>query len=101
MLQKDYGVRTVNRWVRLESKEGFGLEFNGERWFDFSAQSFYTDQLTRAKYPLQLHDSNGITFLFYYVTSGVGCTSISVLNKYGVVPQNVNFNFKIRPYIAN
>jgi len=101
ILPQDYGLRTENRWVRLESNEGYGLEFKGEKWFDFSAQSFDTDQLTRAKYPYQLDASNGITFNFNYATSGVGCTSISVLNQYRVVPKNINFNFKIRPYIAN
>lgn len=98
LLPQDYGLRTDNRWVRLESKDGFGLEFEGERWFDFSTQSFDTDNLTRAKYLFQLHDSKGITFNFNYATSGVGCNSISVLNQYRVVPQNINFNFKIRPY---
>jgi beta-galactosidase len=98
LLPQDYGLRTENRWVRLESKEGFGLEFKGDKWFDFSAQSYDTDQLTRAKYPFQLQPSNGISFNFNFATSGVGCTSVSVLNQYRVVPQNVNYNFTIRPY---
>jgi len=101
LLPQDYGLRTDNRWVRVESKDGYGLEFTGEKWFNFSAQSFDTDQLTRAKYPFQLNASNRITFNFNYATSGGGCTSISVLNQYRVVPQNINFNFKIRPYIRN
>lgn len=98
LLPQDYGLRTDNRWVRLESKEGYGLEFKGEKWFDFSAQSHDTDQLTRAKYPFQLQPSNGITFNFNYATSGVGCTSVSVLNQYRVIPQNVSCNFTIRPF---
>jgi len=99
LMPQDYGLRTDNRWVRLESKDGYGLEFKGENWFDFSAQSHDTDQLTRAKYPFQLKPSNEITFNFNYATSGVGCTSISVLNQYRVVPQNFNYNFTIRPYL--
>jgi beta-galactosidase len=98
LLPQDYGLRTENRWVRLESKDGYGLEFKGERWFDFSAQSYTADNLTRAKYQFQLQPSNGITFNFNYATSGVGCTSVSVLNQYRVFPQNVNYNFTIRPY---
>ncbi len=98
LLPQDYGLRTENRWVRLESKDGFGLEFKGDKWFDFSAQSYDTDQLTRAKFPFQLQPSNGITFNFNHATSGVGCTSVSVLNQYRVVPQTFNYNFKIRPY---
>ena len=99
LLPQDYGLRTDNRWVRLESKEGYGLEFKAEKWFDFSAQSYDTDQLTRAKYPFQLQPSNGITFNLNFTTSGVGCTSVSVLNPYRVIPQNVNYNFTIRPYL--
>ncbi len=98
LLPQDYGLRTENRWVRLESNEGFGLEFKGEKWFDFSVHSYDTDQLTRAKYPFQLHASKEITFNFNYATSGVGCTSISVLNQYRVKPNEINFNFVIRPF---
>jgi beta-galactosidase len=98
LVPQDYGLRTENRWVTLESKDGYGLEFKGDKWFDFSAQAFDTDNLSRAKYPFQLQPAKNISFIFNYETSGVGCTAISVLNQYRVVPQRLVFNFKIRPY---
>jgi hypothetical protein len=98
LLPQDYGLRTENRWVRLENQDGYGLEFKGDKWFDFAAQSFDTDNLTRAKYPFQLQRANGITLNFNYETSGVGCTATSVLNQYRVIPKSTFFNLTIRPY---
>ena len=101
LLPQDYGLRTENRWLKLENKDGFGLEFKGDKWFDFSAQTFDTDNLSRAKFTFQLQPATGITLNLNYETSGVGCTSTSVLNQYRVVPQYFSFNFNIRPYKLN
>ena len=98
LLPQDYGLRTENRWVRMESQDGYGLDFDGDDWFDFSAQSVSTDNLTRARYPFQLQQLDGISFNFNYATSGVGCTAISVLNQYRVLPQKYSFKYIIRPY---
>lgn len=101
LIPQDHGLRTENRWLKLESKEGYGLEFKGEEWFDFSAQDFDTDNLVRARFPFQLQAANSITLNMNYQTSGVGCTSTSVLNQYRVVPRYFSFNFSIRPYKQN
>jgi beta-galactosidase len=98
LIPQDYGLRTDNRWVQLEDTNGIGLEFSGESLFNFSAQAYSTDNLTRARYPYQLKIIDGITFNFDYATSGVGCTAISVLNQYRVLPQVYNFSLSIRPY---
>ena len=101
LIPQDYGLRTENRWVRLEGEDGYGLEFKGDKWFDFAAQSFDTDNLTRAKYPFQLQPQNNITLNLNYETSGVGCTATSVLNQFRVAPKSTFFNFTIRPYHKN
>ena len=95
---QDYGCRTDNRWVTFENKEGLGICFSGEQLFNFSAQIYDTDHLTRAQYPYQLKPSDAITFNFDYATSGVGCTAISVLNEYRVLPGVYSFVSRVKPY---
>jgi len=95
---QDYGCRTDNRWVTFETKEGIGVTFSGDQIFNFSAQTYDTDQLARAQYPYQLRPSEGINFDFDYGTSGVGCTAISVLNEYRILPKVYSFITKVKPY---
>lgn len=97
LLPQDYGLRTDNKWVRLTDQSGIGLEFSGDKLFNFSAQGFSTDNLTKAKYTYQLHPSDGITFNFDYATSGVGCTALSVFPAYQVMPQKFEFRTVIKP----
>ena len=78
LVPQDYGCRTDVRWVKLESADGIGLSIKGSNLFNFSAQAFSTDQLTRARYPYQLEETEDFTFNLDYATSGVGCTAISV-----------------------
>ena len=98
LIPQDYGLRTDNRWVRLETIDGIGLEFKGNDLFNFSAQPISTDNLTRSRYPYQILPFDGTTFNFDYATSGVGCTAISVLNQYRVLPQIYQFTTVVRPY---
>lgn len=95
---QDYGCRTDNQWVTFENDKGFGVTFSGSELFNFSAQTFDTDHLTRAQYPYQLKPSDDITFNFDYATSGVGCTAVSVLNEYRVFPKVYSFITKIKPF---
>lgn len=95
---QDYGCRTDNQWVTFENKEGAGITFSGNQIFNFSAQNYDTDHLTHAQYPYQLVNSDVITFNFDYATSGVGCTAISVLNEYRVVPKVYSFVSRVVPF---
>ncbi|MEI7523920.1 MAG: glycoside hydrolase family 2 TIM barrel-domain containing protein [Mariniphaga sp.] len=95
---QDYGCRTDNQWVTFENGEGSGVTFSGDQLFNFSAQCYDTDHLTRAQYPYQLKPSDSITFNFDYATSGVGCTTISVLNQYRVLPGVYSFISVIQPF---
>ena len=95
---QDFGCRTDNKWVIFQNKEGIGLEFKADESFNFSAQQYDTDHLTRAQYPYQLKLSDQITFNFDYATSGVGCTAISVLNEYRVLPKVYYFVSYIQPF---
>ncbi len=95
---QDYGCRTDNQWVTFENKEGAGITFSGDQLFNFSAHNYDTDHLTRAQYPYQLQPSDKIIFNFDYATSGVGCTAISVLNEYRVIPRVYSFVSRIKPF---
>jgi len=97
LIPQDYGLRTDNRWVRLTDKDGIGLEFSGDKLFNFSAHPYSVENLTRALYTYQLHPFNGVTFNFDYATSGVGCTALSVFTQYQVMPARYDFKTTIKP----
>jgi beta-galactosidase len=97
LIPQDYGLRTDNRWVRITDKDGTGLEFSGDKLFNFSAHPYSTSNLTKALYTYQLHPSDNITFDFDYATSGVGCTALSVFTQYQVMPQRYDYQITIKP----
>jgi len=75
---------------------GAGLEFSGERLFNFSAQPYSTGNLTKALYTFQLKPFEGVTFNLDYATSGVGCTALSVFPAYQAMPQRYEFRTTVR-----
>jgi beta-galactosidase len=97
LIPQDYGLRCDNKWVRLTGNDGIGLEFSSEALFNYSAHPYNDELLTKALYTFQLHESNGITFDFDYVTSGVGCTARSVFPEYQVMPQRIDFRYEVKP----
>jgi len=97
LIPQDYGLRTDNRWVRMTDGKGAGLEFRGDKLFNFSAQPYSTENLTKALYTYQLMPFDGITFNLDYATSGVGCTALSVFTGYQVMPQRFDFRVTVRP----
>ncbi len=96
LIPQDYGLRCDNRWVRITDDTGTGLEFSGDKLFNFSAHPYTTENLTKALYPFQLHPSDGVTFDLDYATSGVGCTALSVFPAYQVMPQRYDFRMTVR-----
>jgi beta-galactosidase len=99
LIPQDYGLRTDTRWVSITGNDGSGLEFMGNRLFNFSAQPYSTDNLTKALYTYQLHLFDGITFNLDYATSGVGCTAAGVFPEYQVMPLRYDFVTIIKPVI--
>ncbi|MGB8490608.1 MAG: glycoside hydrolase family 2 TIM barrel-domain containing protein [Bacteroidales bacterium] len=97
LIPQDYGLRTDNRWVKITDKEGAGLEFRGSSPFNFNAQPYSTDNLTKALYTYQLHPFDGVTFNFDFATSGVGCTARGVFPEYQVMPQRYDFTVTVIP----
>jgi beta-galactosidase len=80
----------------MTGKDGIGLEFHGDKLFNFSAQPYSTENLTKALYTYQLIPFDGITFNFDYATSGVGCTALSVFPEYQVMPQRYDFKTTVK-----
>jgi beta-galactosidase len=97
LIPQDYGLRCDNNWVRMTDEKGVGLEFKGNKLFNFSAHPYSADNLTKALYTYQLHPFEGVTFNFDYATSGVGCTALSVFTQYQVMPQRYDFQVTVRP----
>jgi beta-galactosidase len=96
LIPQDYGLRTENRWVMLTDENGTGLEFRGDKLFNFSAHLYSAENLTKALYTYQLHPFDGITFNLDYATSGVGCTALSVFSQYQVLPQRYDFRVTVK-----
>ena len=97
LIPQDYGLRTENRWVRITDAFGSGLEFRGDKLFNFSVHPYSTENLTKALYTYQLQPFNGITLNLDYATSGVGCTAAGVFPQYQVMPQRYDFIISVRP----
>lgn len=97
LIPQDYGLRTDNRWVRMTSADGTGIEISGNALFNFNAYPFSRDNLTRALYTYQLKPFDGITFNLDYKTSGVGCTATGVFPEYQVMPQRYDFTVTVKP----
>ena len=98
IIPQDYGNRTDVHWMSLTNKEGIGLLVTGEELFNFSAQKYDPDNLDRSYYAFQLKDTDAITLNLDHRVSGVGCTAISVMNKYRVMPEPYEFSFSIKPF---
>jgi|WetSurMetagenome_2_1015567.scaffolds.fasta_scaffold01705_4 beta-galactosidase len=97
LIPQDYGLRCDNRWVKMTDANGTGIEFRGDKLFNFSAHPYSEDNLTKALYTYQLQPFEGITFNLDYATSGVGCTALSVFTGYQVMPRKYDFRVTVRP----
>lgn len=63
-----------------------------------STQIYDTDNLDRAWFTYQLKEAEAITLNLDPKVSGVGCTAISVLNQYRVLPEKFEFTFHLKPF---
>jgi beta-galactosidase len=77
--------------------QGIGIRISSSEPFNFSAQPTESDNLSRALYPFQLKPFEGVTLNLDYDLSGVGCTAISTLNKYRVMPSEHQFQLVFDP----
>jgi beta-galactosidase len=81
----------------LTDQQGRGVEFSMDATFHFNAYPFTTENLTRALYPYQLEEAEGITLNLDYSTTGVGCTARPVLEAYRAYPKRYTRQITIKP----
>ncbi len=98
LIPQDHGLRCDVRWLTLESADGYGIKIQGKNLFNFNVFPYSTENLTRAAYPYQLVRQDGFTLNIDYATSGAGCTAVSVLNQYRVLPAPAEFELEFVPY---
>lgn len=98
LIPQENGNKTDVRWTTLQNAQGTGLKISSSEAFNFSAQNVQSDNLSRAWYPFQLKPFDGVTLNLDYALSGVGCTAISVLNKYRVMPSVYRFRLNLEPF---
>jgi len=98
LIPQENGNKTDVRWASLQNANGTGIRISSDELFNFSAQNTESDNLSRALYPFQLKPFDGITLNLDYALSGVGCTAISVLNKYRVMPSEYQFQLVFEPF---
>jgi beta-galactosidase len=97
-MPQENGNKTDVRWASLQNSEGVGVKISSHALFNFSAQQTESDNLSRALYPFQLKPFEGVTLNLDYALSGVGCTAISVLNQYRVMPSQHQFQLVFEPF---
>jgi beta-galactosidase len=98
LIPQENGNKTDVRWASLQNGVGVGVRISSPEEFNFSAQNTGSDNLSRALYPFQLKPFDGVTLNLDYALSGVGCTAISVLNKYRVMPSEYQFRLVFEPF---
>ena len=98
LIPQENGNKTDVRWLTLKNHKGKGIRISSPDPFIFSALNMDPDNLSRALYPFQLKPFDGVTLNLDYAMSGVGCTAISVLNRYRVMPSEITFSFTFEPF---
>ena len=98
LIPQENGNKTDVRWASLQNPDGVGVKISSSTLFNFSAQQVASDNLSRALYPFQLKAFDGVTLNIDYALSGVGCTAISVLNQYRVMPSQYQFQLIFEPF---
>jgi len=97
LIPQENSNKTDVRWASLENSAGIGIKISSTELFNFSALNVQSDNLSRALYSFQMKPFEGVTLNLDYALSGVGCTAISVLNKYRVMPSERQFQLVFEP----
>jgi beta-galactosidase len=96
LIPQDYGNRSDVSMVKMTKADGAGFVIEGDN-FNFSAQAYDSDHLTRAMYPFQLKKSDKIFLNMDHKVNGLGDTSLATLQEHRVRPGTYAFSFVIKP----
>jgi beta-galactosidase len=97
LIPQDHANRTDVSWS-VHTKEEVGLFIQFDKPINVSLQKWGTDNLSRALLVPQLQQFDGVTLNIDPLVSGVGCTAVSVLNKYRVFPTEVTYSVRFLPF---
>ena len=98
LLPQDHALRTDVRYVQLLDNKGEGIQIAMNEHFNFNAYQFTTDNLTKSQFTYQLQPlADRYTLNLDYSTTGVGCTSVYVLDEYKTHPVAYSREITIKP----
>lgn len=98
LLPQDHALRTDVRYVKLQDRQGRGIEISMNQHFNFNAYPYTTDNLTKSQFTYQLQPlSDRYTLNLDYETMGVGCTCVYVLDQYCLKPSTYDRDITIKP----
>jgi beta-galactosidase len=97
LIPQDYGNRCDTYWS-VFSNGKTGIFIQADSVFNISAHPFNEQNLSRALLIPQLQPFGGITVNVGYRVSGVGCTAVSILDRYRVFPEEMVYKIRIKPY---
>ena len=97
LLPQDHGLRTDTRYLQLLDEAGHGVQISMDELFNFNAYQFSTENLTKSQFTYQLQpQADRYTLNVDYVTTGVGCTCVYVLDEYRVRPVSMDRTITIK-----
>jgi beta-galactosidase len=97
LIPQDHANRTDVSWTALTDGK-IGLFIQAAEPLNVSAHMWDEDNLSRALVIPQLKPFDGITLNIDAAVSGVGCTAVSILNKYRVFPSEISYTIRLRPF---
>ena len=98
---QEYGNKCDVRWATLTNKIDVGVKIMGSPSINFSAHPFTLENLTNATHTTELVKSDNTHVYIDYKQCGLGSNSCGPipLEQYRLYPTEVNYSFKIMPYI--
>jgi len=97
LIPQDHANRTDVSWsVHTNGELGLFVQF--DKPLNVSLQKWETENLSRALLIPQLKSFDGLTLNIDPQVSGVGCTAVSILNKYRVFPTEVTYAVRFLPF---
>jgi beta-galactosidase len=97
LIPQDHSNRTDVSWS-VHTNEEVGLFIQFDKPLNVSLQKWETENLSRALLIPQLKSFDGLTLNIDPRVSGVGCTAVSILNKYRVFPSEVTYMVRFIPF---
>jgi hypothetical protein len=102
VVPQENGNKTDVRWVALSDADGVGLLVVGMPTLNVSAHRFTAEDLTRARHTYEMERREDVTLNLDYAQTGLGSASCGpgTLSQYQLLPQEVRYSLRLRPFSA-